>query len=75
VTGPAVDARSWRRAAFGLFAVAAGTNVPTPLLLIYRDTLDLDADVLTAVFGCYALGSCPRSRWPVRCRTASAGVA
>ena len=35
------DARTWRRAAFALFAVAAGTNVPTPLLLVYRDTLDL----------------------------------
>ena len=59
MTVPAVDARSWRRAAFGLFAVAAGTNVPTPLLLIYRDTLDLGPDVLTAVFGCYALGLVP----------------
>jgi len=54
-----VDARTWRRAAFALFAVAAGTNVPTPLLLIYRDTLDLGPDVLTAVFGCYALGLVP----------------
>ena len=53
------DARTWRRAAFALFAVAAGTNVPTPLLLIYRDTLDLGPDVLTAVFGCYALGLVP----------------
>ncbi len=39
--------------------MAAGTNVPTPLLLIYRDTLDLGPDVLTAVFGCYALGLVP----------------
>ena len=54
-----VEARSWRRAAFALFAVAAGTNVPTPLLLVYRDTLDLGPDVLTAVFGCYALGLVP----------------
>ena len=57
-TGTA-DARTWRRAAFALFAVAAGTNVPTPLLLIYRDTLDLGPDVLTAVFGSYALGLVP----------------
>lgn len=56
---PVVDARTWRRAAFALFAVAAGTNVPTPLLLIYRDTLSLGPDVLTAVFGCYALGLVP----------------
>jgi MFS family permease len=57
--GTVADARTWRRAAFALFAVAAGTNVPTPLLLIYRDTLDLGPDVLTAVFGCYALGLVP----------------
>lgn len=53
------DARTWRRAAFALFAVAAGTNVPTPLLLVYRDTLDLGPEVLTAVFGSYALGLVP----------------
>ncbi|WNV73583.1 MFS transporter [Geodermatophilus sp. DSM 44513] len=41
---------------FGLFTVALGTNVPTPLLLVYRRTLDLSAADLTAVFGCYALG-------------------
>ena len=56
---PAIDARTWRRATFALFAVSAGTNVPTPLLLIYRDTLDLGPEVLTAVFGCYALGLLP----------------
>ena len=40
----------------GLFTVALGTNIPTPLLLVYRRTLGLsDADV-TAVFGCYAVG-------------------
>lgn len=50
---------AWRRAALLLFAVAAGTNVPTPLLLIYREELDLGPDVLTAVFGCYALGLVP----------------
>jgi hypothetical protein len=55
--------------------VAAGTNVPTPLLLIYRDTLDLGPDVLTAVFGCYALGLVPAWPSPVRCRTAWAGAA
>ncbi len=56
---PGVDARTWRRAAFALFTVAAGTNVPTPLLLIYRETLQLDADVLTAAFGVYAAGLVP----------------
>ncbi|MGY1605267.1 MFS transporter [Geodermatophilus sp. SYSU D00815] len=41
---------------FGLFTVALGTNVPTPLLLVYRRTLGLSEADLTAVFGCYALG-------------------
>ncbi len=50
---------AWRRAAAALFAVSVGTNVPTPLLLVYRDRLDLGADVLTALFGCYAAGLVP----------------
>jgi len=54
-----LGATTWRRAAFSLFAVAAGTNVPTPLLLVYRDRLDLSANVLTAVFGAYAAGLVP----------------
>jgi predicted MFS family arabinose efflux permease len=33
--------------------------VPTPLLLVYRDTLELGPDVLTAVFGVYAAGLVP----------------
>jgi MFS family permease len=49
----------WRRAVFVLFAVAAGTNVPTPLLLIYRDHLGLSPETLTALFGCYAAGLAP----------------
>jgi MFS family permease len=53
------DPRAWRRAVAALFAVAAGTNVPTPLLLLYRDRLDLSADALTAVFGVYAAGLVP----------------
>lgn len=44
---------------FVLFAVAAGTNVPTPLLLVYQERLDLSAEVLTALFGCYAAGLVP----------------
>lgn len=39
-----------------LLAAAAGTNVPTPLLLVYRDELDLSDASLTAIFGVYALG-------------------
>jgi MFS family permease len=41
---------------FGLFAVALGTNIPTPLLLVYRRTLGLSDADLTAIFGCYAIG-------------------
>jgi hypothetical protein len=50
---------TWRRAVFALFAVAAGTNVPTPLLLIYQDRLGLSPEVLTALFGSYAAGLVP----------------
>lgn len=50
---------TWRRAALALFSVAAGTNVPTPLLLIYRDHLHLSPEILTAVFGVYAAGLVP----------------
>jgi hypothetical protein len=42
-----------------LFAVAAGTNVPTPLLLLYQDRLNLSASVVTALFGVYAAGLVP----------------
>lgn len=49
----------WKRAVFALFAVAAGTNVPTPLLLVYQQRLGLSAEVLTALFGCYAAGLVP----------------
>jgi MFS family permease len=49
----------WKRGVVALFAVAAGTNVPTPLLLIYRDRFGLSAEVLTALFGCYAAGLVP----------------
>jgi MFS family permease len=52
-------ARHWRRAVLVLFAVAAGTNVPTPLLLVYKDTLHLSATTLTALFGFYAAGLVP----------------
>lgn len=49
----------WRRGVVALFTVAAGTNVPVPLLLIYRDRLGLSPEVLTALFGCYAAGLVP----------------
>ncbi|MGQ0575208.1 MAG: MFS transporter [Pseudonocardia sp.] len=42
-----------------VFVVAFGTNVPTPLLLVYRDTLDLSPTALTGAFGVYAAGLVP----------------
>ena len=48
-----------RRLALWLFTVAAGTNVPTPLLLLYQERLDLSASVVTALFGVYAAGLVP----------------
>jgi hypothetical protein len=45
-----------RRLGMLLLAAAAGTNVPTPLLLIYGEDLDLTDASLTAIFGVYALG-------------------
>lgn len=45
-----------RRLGVLLLAAAAGTNIPTPLLLIYRDELEMSDQSLTAIFGVYALG-------------------
>ncbi|HXV92922.1 MAG TPA: MFS transporter [Pseudonocardia sp.] len=42
-----------------VFVVAFGTNVPTPLLLVYQETLGLGPDGLTAAFGVYAAGLVP----------------
>ena len=54
---PAVDGA--RGLWVGLFAVAFGTNVPTPLLLAYRDRLDFSATTLTLLFAVYAAGLVP----------------
>lgn len=53
------DARTWWVACGLLFVTAFGTNVPVPLLLVYRVELDLAASTLAAVFGVYALGLAP----------------
>ncbi|MDN5747305.1 MAG: MFS transporter [Pseudonocardia sp.] len=42
-----------------VFVVAFGTNVPTPLLLVYQDILGLSASALTGAFGVYAAGLVP----------------
>lgn len=48
-----------RRIGVLLLGVAAGTNIPTPLLLIYRDELGMSSTAITALFGVYALGLMP----------------
>ncbi|MGA8847223.1 MAG: hypothetical protein WB471_11475, partial [Nocardioides sp.] len=45
-----------QRLALLLLAVATGTNVPTPLLLVYRERLSMTDASVTALFGVYALG-------------------
>lgn len=42
-----------------VFVAAFGTNVPTPLLLIYRAELGLSPTALTGAFGVYAAGLVP----------------
>lgn len=42
-----------------MFVVAFGTNVPTPLLLVYRDDLGLSSNALTGAFAVYAAGLVP----------------
>lgn len=45
--------------AIGLFAVSFGTNVSTPLLLLYQQELSLSAWTVTAIFAIYPLGLAP----------------
>ena len=59
--GP-VDRDGARRAwglAVAIFAVAFGTNVPTALLLRYRELLELSPTMVTVVFATYAAGLVP----------------
>jgi MFS family permease len=42
-----------------IFVVAFGTNVPTPLLLVYRTELGLSPTALTGAFAVYAAGLVP----------------
>jgi len=50
---------SERRLGLLMLAAAAGTNVPTPLLLVYREQLHMSSTSVTALFGVYALGLMP----------------
>ncbi|MDT4914691.1 MAG: hypothetical protein QOC66_3819 [Pseudonocardiales bacterium] len=49
----------WWAAVALLFGASFGTNVATPLLPLYRETLDLTPTDITAIFGVYALGLAP----------------
>ncbi len=44
------------RVAALLFAVSFGTNVPTPLLVLYRRRLGLSPTAVTSIFAVYAVG-------------------
>src|SRR4051794_13902995 len=50
------DARPRRRGVLLLFAVAFGTNVSTPLLVLYRERLHLSPATVTSIFAVYAAG-------------------
>ena len=55
-----VDTRTaWLRAGAALFGAAWGSNQFTPMLLVYRQQLDLTTGTLEAMFGFYALGLIP----------------
>lgn len=58
-TADPADARAWRRAGLVLFAVGWGANHISPLLLVYRVRLGLDAAAPALMFGMYALGLVP----------------
>ena len=47
------------RILFTLFAVGFGTNIATPLFLIYEDRLGLSTWTLTALFAIYPIGLTP----------------
>ncbi len=60
-TGVASASRAplWWAAVALLFGAAFGTNVATPLLPLYRQSLHLTATDVNAIFGVYALGLAP----------------
>jgi hypothetical protein len=54
---------SRRALAIALFTVAFGTNVSTPLLLLYQERLDLSNWTVTALFAIYPIGLIPALLW------------
>jgi MFS family permease len=55
----AIAVPGWVRAGAALFGAAWGSNQFTPMLLVYRQRLDLQTGTLEAMFGFYALGLIP----------------
>lgn len=51
--------RAWPLVAVAVAAVAWGANQFSPMLLVYRDELDISAATAQATFGMYALGLLP----------------
>lgn len=60
---PSARHRPRRFLALALFSVAFGTNVSTPLLLLYQDRLDLTTFATTALFAVYPIGLLPALLW------------
>ncbi|MEO9325345.1 MFS transporter [Nocardioides sp. C4-1] len=51
--------RSWQRVAFAMFTVGWGANQFTPILIAYRDELDMSVQTRAFLFGVYAAGLVP----------------
>ncbi len=51
--------RSWQRVALAMFAVGWGANQFSPLLIAYRDELDMSVQTRAVLFGVYAVGLVP----------------
>src|SRR6185437_14644231 len=45
---------AWARVAFVMFAVGWGANQFSPMLIVYRHSLDLSADEIAGLFAIYA---------------------
>jgi len=50
---------AWKRVALAMFSVGWGANQFSPLLIAYRDELDMSAQTRAFLFGVYAVGLIP----------------
>ena len=50
---------AWGRVCLAMFAVGWGANQFSPMLLVYRDEIGLNASMRAALFGVYAAGLIP----------------